>query len=127
MTFAFDNCLSPKLAHILRLLDVNAIHLKKHLRGKTEDTEWLPEAGRRGWVVVTRDEHIRTRPAERLAWKRWRVTCVDLKGYPHWRSRWDQAFWVLKRWPDIEEAVRTAREGTWLVVPSRGRIDRLPP
>ena len=33
----------------------------------TPDEEWLAEAGREGWVVVTRDKRIRSRAAERQA------------------------------------------------------------
>jgi GTPase len=29
-----------------------------------QDTTWLPEVGRRGWVVLTKDRHIRTRRNE---------------------------------------------------------------
>ncbi|OLE61782.1 MAG: hypothetical protein AUI36_11230 [Cyanobacteria bacterium 13_1_40CM_2_61_4] len=31
------------------------------------DAEWLPEVGRRGWVLVTKDREIRYRAAEREA------------------------------------------------------------
>lgn len=29
------------------------------------DTEWLDEAGKRGWIVLTKDDAIRRRPHER--------------------------------------------------------------
>lgn len=29
-----------------------------------EDVEWLSDAGRRGWIVLTKDDRIRRRPAE---------------------------------------------------------------
>lgn len=28
------------------------------------DTEWIPIVGERGWVVITNDRRLRTRPAE---------------------------------------------------------------
>ena len=28
------------------------------------DTEWIPLVGDRGWVVITNDRHLRTRPVE---------------------------------------------------------------
>ncbi|AHY45618.1 Hypothetical Protein RradSPS_0335 [Rubrobacter radiotolerans] len=31
----------------------------------TKDTVWLAEAGRQGWLVITRDKKIRKRPGER--------------------------------------------------------------
>lgn len=30
----------------------------------TPDTEWLPEVGRRGWVLITKDKNIRKREIE---------------------------------------------------------------
>jgi PIN domain-containing protein len=34
---------------------------------ETEDTAWIVLAAQRGWVVLTKDDHIRRRPAERQA------------------------------------------------------------
>lgn len=33
----------------------------------TKDTQWLREAGMGGWIVITHDKKVRTRPAERQA------------------------------------------------------------
>jgi hypothetical protein len=33
----------------------------------TDDVDWVAVVGARGLVAITRDKHIRTRPAERLA------------------------------------------------------------
>src|SRR3989304_5309764 len=32
-----------------------------------KDTEWLPQVGAKGWIVLTRDKHILTRPLEVVA------------------------------------------------------------
>ena len=32
-----------------------------------QDVEWLPEVGRKGWIVLTKDSHIRFRFVERTA------------------------------------------------------------
>jgi hypothetical protein len=39
----------------------------QHFPQAAKDTEWLPEVGRRGWVVLTKDHHIRTRQNELVA------------------------------------------------------------
>lgn len=36
-------------------------------RGRS-DLEWMPIVGKNGWIVLTRDRRIRTRPAEQLAY-----------------------------------------------------------
>jgi len=32
-----------------------------------KDLQWLPDAGREGWLVISRDKKIRSRPGERRA------------------------------------------------------------
>lgn len=39
----------------------------RHFAQDAKDTEWLAEVGRRGWVVLTKDHHIRTRQGELIA------------------------------------------------------------
>lgn len=39
----------------------------QHFAQAAKDTEWLPEVGRRRWVVLTKDHHIRTRQNELVA------------------------------------------------------------
>lgn len=33
------------------------VHLD-HFPGNTPDHGWIPEVGRRGWVLITKDQHI---------------------------------------------------------------------
>jgi hypothetical protein len=39
----------------------------RHFAQDAKDAEWLPEVGSRGWVVLTKDRHIRTRQSELIA------------------------------------------------------------
>ena len=41
--------------------------LEPRFRHDTADAVWLEEAGQSDWLVVTRDQRVRTRPAERAA------------------------------------------------------------
>jgi hypothetical protein len=40
-----------------------------HFPADTPDPVWLAEAGRNGWVVVTKDKRIRFRPIEKAAFR----------------------------------------------------------
>ncbi|MBI4193574.1 MAG: hypothetical protein HY526_00700 [Betaproteobacteria bacterium] len=40
-----------------------------HFPQATPDTEWIPEIGRRGWVLITKDQNIRRNPLERAAYE----------------------------------------------------------
>lgn len=40
-----------------------------HFPGDKPDAEWIPEVGRRGWVLITKDQNIRRNPLERRAYE----------------------------------------------------------
>src|SRR5262245_46353646 len=64
--FFVDECVSPR--HVSQAL-IDAGYTA-HVQGPETfgtgslDVVWLPEVGRRGWVLVTKDQHIRKRPLE---------------------------------------------------------------
>lgn len=41
--------------------------LIEHFHQDAPDVEWLASVGQRGWLVITHDKKIKTRPAERKA------------------------------------------------------------
>lgn len=45
----------------------DVIWLEDEFTHDVPDEEWLAEAGRQGWLVITHDRKIRTRPGERRA------------------------------------------------------------
>ncbi|WP_433012489.1 hypothetical protein [Kribbella sp. CA-294648] len=67
--FADENAIG--LAKILirdhHRLDVIYSAIEEIPRG-TPDLTWMPIVGERGWIILTRDRRIRTRPAEQLAY-----------------------------------------------------------
>lgn len=75
----------------------------------TVDDEWLPVIGRLKLVVITRDQRIRYRPAEKKAWIDYRVrgfvltgkksqTTADSKAIIH--RHWTQIMEIVERNPD---------------------------
>jgi hypothetical protein len=73
-----------------------------HFDPATPDEVWLPEVGRRGWVVLTHDERIRYKPNERDAVMRHGVRLLVVQGrapYPH------LAEWFVQTLPRIEAFV----------------------
>ena len=40
-----------------------------HFAQSAPDIEWIPEVGRRGWVLITKDQNIRRHPLERVAYE----------------------------------------------------------
>ena len=56
--------------HVISAIEHHGIRWESHLdhfAPGTEDTEWLPEVGRRGWALLTTDARIRSNFLEREA------------------------------------------------------------
>ncbi|MEE8601512.1 hypothetical protein [Euzebya tangerina] len=68
----------------------------------TPDDEWLPIAGREGWIVIMRDKKIRSRPGERRALLDHGVAafCLTTSGN---KSKWQMAQILMRHWERIEE------------------------
>jgi hypothetical protein len=124
VTFFFDACLSRAIPRILLELGVDARHLRDHFPEDAKDTEWIPQVGERGWVVVTVDNAIKKNSAERKALRDANVTAVFLGKWFLRRQRWEQAAWILKYWRTIEQAANEAVPGTILYVNSRCQFVR---
>ena len=58
---------SRVLDSTLRDAGVPFVTHREHFTHDTPDVDWIAEAGRMGWVVVTRDQHIRRRANELAA------------------------------------------------------------
>ena len=75
----------------MRLMDIDARHLQDDFAPETPDIDWLPEIGRRDWVLITGDRGISRKPAERLALEtgqyRRRVYGEELYAQAYFRSR----------------------------------------
>jgi len=57
------------VAEALRNAGYVAEILTDHFEHDTPDTLWAPEVGRRGWIIVTKDNRVRRRPLElRALW-----------------------------------------------------------
>ena len=68
LTFFLDESLdSDSVVTALRGAGASVERLTAHFPKGTPDEAWLAEAGRKHWVVLTRDKRIRYRQLERLA------------------------------------------------------------
>lgn len=55
------------LPEALRQLGLTVYKVTDKFQRGVSDPEWLPEAGRNGWIVLTKDKAIRKRPNEMTA------------------------------------------------------------
>lgn len=120
--FCFDNNLSPQLVAGMRAFGESAIHLSEIFPKDPKDVAWLPEIGKRGLFLITRDDHIRHRPAELQAYKSHSVGGFVLGGKN--RSHCDLIRQVVRNWHLMKEvAHKTRRPFLFRVPPSGGRLD----
>lgn len=70
ITFFIDRSLGRKLvADALRSAGASVEVHDDHFAQNVDDPEWLAEVGKRAWIVLTKDEKIRSRKNELLAVK----------------------------------------------------------
>jgi PIN like domain len=123
VTFFFDNTFPPQLAKILVILGVDARHLQDDFPPDTLDVDWIPEVGKRGWVVVTGDRRISKKPPERKALQEANVIAVFMsKGFTS-KKIFDIVASFVKWWPEIEYAVSRVKPGTSLEVGVNGKVE----
>jgi predicted nuclease of predicted toxin-antitoxin system len=63
--FFLDRSLGrKKVAHALRQVGAQVETHEDHFSANAKDEQWLGEVGQKGWVVLTKDRHIRYRAPE---------------------------------------------------------------
>lgn len=68
ITFFIDRCLGNKcIVETLRAAGLTIEIHDEHFAKGAQDVEWLPEVGKRGWVVLTKDGKISNNRLERIA------------------------------------------------------------
>jgi hypothetical protein len=98
------------------------------------DLEWIPVVGDHGWIVITNDRRIRTRPAEAEAAIQHRLKVVHLHGKIGHASAWQQLTRLTARWEAIERYAQAHPQGPWWlslrhnrIIPTRyepGKVER---
>ena len=94
------------VADALRAAGGNVIVHDDRFPQTTTDPEWLKEAGANQWVVLTRDERIRYRAAEKQALRRAQVRAFVLTARGGLTAQ-DWAAIFLKAMPKMQRLART--------------------
>ena len=89
---------------------------------RAKDAQWIPEVASHGWVVITRDRHIRHRPAERAALVSAGARHVTLDAAKQ-LDRWGQLEIVVTQWQEIEKLVELP--GPWTHSASRNGLGKV--
>ncbi len=101
MIYFVDRSLGRKIPRALKARGYDVIAHDDVFAQNTDDEHWLPEVGRRGWMILTKDDRIRFRPAERDALMTFKVGCFTMMRHNDtWEQLRDSLFLA---WPHIEE------------------------
>lgn len=124
MTYLLDNNISFRFAHMLAALGVDALAVRdvQALGEEADDVSILRWLHGRDCVLLSGDRHIRSRPLEAAALRESRVTALFLDRFWPKLGFWQQAAWLVTRWPLIEQFAGTASPGTYGIIQQRGRI-----
>ena len=90
----------------------------------TKETVWLPEVGQRGWIVISRDKKIRTRPAERRALLEARVGCFILT-QKQILTRWDYLKLLVATLDEMQRVFANAQRPFIYTVGRTGQLRRM--
>lgn len=76
-----DRDLGKQFPERLRAAGLSVERHADHFAPDAPDTQWLPEVGQRGWVVITHDERIRYKANELAAVMQHRVAMLLVVGH----------------------------------------------
>ena len=68
------------------------------------DRDWIPEVAQQGWLIITRDRHIRDHRAEISAVRKHGAKMITLAGEEA-RGTWDQLEVLMCQWRAIERFI----------------------
>lgn len=118
-----ENVAGRTLAQSLRRLGY-LVHTPPELYGSREaaegtaDARWLADVGQRGWVVISRDARILSRPDELAAYRSARVHMVL---YPGQATRAELVAALEATLGEVCAIATRARPGVWRVHRDHGR------
>lgn len=123
LKFIADENISPVLVHILRKLGAKAI---ESIHSKPEkgfpDTDWIPLYTGRGYIIISLDrKQLRVNSIARIIAESGARMIYLPRRFAD-SKRWDQAQWLLKRWPQVtERATQMSPDGEVVVFHWDGR------
>jgi len=122
LRFFFDNNVSPRIAAAISILATQekdeVTYLSKRFPEDALDVQWIPVLAAEGkWIIISGDEAIQRRPAERKVFSDAKLTTFFLASAWPRAPFWDQAYFMVRWWPRIREFAQHAPAGTVVQIP----------
>lgn len=119
-----DRSIPKSVAAALQMVRDDVEWLEPRFPHHVKDHEWMREAGAHGWLCISRDKHIRTRPGERQALIEHRVGLFYLTQKQALR-KWDYLKLIVLTLEQMEEAFRTTERPFLYAVGRTGKLSRI--
>jgi hypothetical protein len=110
--YFFDNCISYRFARMLAALEeFEAVALRDKFDANIDDISLFQALTGSGYVFVTCDDRQKAREGEAKALHQASLTALWFG--PFWSKKqfWDQARWIINRWPTIDGYVKGVAPG----------------
>lgn len=120
MKYFLDNCISFRFAEMLRPLGVDIVALREELPEDTEDVELFQKLKGRRLVFISTNTTQLTRQHEAKALKESGVTSLFFAPFFQKLKFWDQAAWMLRRWPQIDAFASSIELGVCAEIKQNG-------
>lgn len=91
----------------------------------TVDPVWMPVVATMGLVVISRDRHIKSKPAELAAFRDHGLRAFWLAGKKD-LTTWGYLVRIVRRWDDIEREIDSRGAGPWFCAIYDGTIGEVP-
>jgi hypothetical protein len=91
----------------------------------TLDPDWMPAVAARGLVVLGRDRHIRTKPAELATFRAHGLRVFWIAGKRDLTS-WGYLVRLVSKWEAMERIVAARGPGPWFMAIGEASISEIP-
>lgn len=123
MKYLFDNCISPRYAKMLQALDVDVVALRELFSANIQDEELFQRIRGSQYVFLTADTSQKTREKEARGLREAGVTALFLGPFWGRLTLWQQAGWLVNKWPTVDGFARGAEKGTCAEIKQNGRCN----
>lgn len=122
MQYFFDNCISYRYAECLSALGQPTVALRHSFAEGIRDVDLFRQLRGKDIVFVASDLKQLSRREEARELKR--LGCSAIYFAPFWNKKvfWEQAAWIVSRWPTIDAFVQATAKGTIAEVKQNGKL-----
>jgi hypothetical protein len=119
--YFFDNCISFRLAHMLKAIGEDVEALRDAYPQDTKDPDLFRQLKGRNLVYLSGDTSQTTQMQESRALKECGITALFLGPFWGKLTFWPQAIWLIRHWQTIDGFAKGVAAGTCAEIKSNAK------